>query len=168
MLCTHSRSLFIIVVSTGIPTESPTNADNLSQEEQSREEEKPFCSQSALSISQRMGIRISRKGTKPLIKLILFANKHTMLHVLRLLTNVLKAPPSSKRWDFLRNASNPMKQGRNLFEEMLFITHHTNSHPSKILEQRRQNHALERDDAASCLRQNLIQSLRHRKASIRE
>ena len=115
-----------------------------------------------------MGIRISRKGTKPLIKLILFVNKHTMLHVLRLLTNILKAPPSSKRWDFLRNASNPMKQGRNPFEEMLFITHHTNSHPSKILAQCWQKHELERDDTTSCLHQNLIQSLRHRKASIHE
>ena len=39
---------------TTLPVESPTNADNLSQEEQSSDGEKPFCSHSAESIPREI------------------------------------------------------------------------------------------------------------------
>lgn len=140
-----------------IPVESPTNADNLSQEEQRREGEKPFFSQSAVSIPKTTEYKRTKANTtKCFIQKRIFClikNNLSMLQILRLLVNILKTPSPCKRRNLLGHSGDRMEQRRNALEYILLLTFPSIPNPSQEFQHRRDQHELEGNHSTDRLHQ---------------
>ena len=121
------------------PVESPTNADNLSQEEHRREGEKPFCSQSAESIpkttqSKRVKTSVAERFIQK-ENYVYEKNKLSMLQILRFLINILKTPSPGKCRDLLGHSGDCREQRRNALKHILRFTFHSipfRTHPKNF------------------------------------